>query len=77
MVSLYKDGDVEVIGKYRGISLGCCIAKVFKRLLAWRLGKFCGRTKFSQRCREGSGVRGFVQVCCLSKCVWDLEKGET
>ncbi len=48
MIPLYKDGDVEVIGNYRGISLGCCVAKVFIRLLAWRLGKFCKKKVFSE-----------------------------
>ena len=37
VVPLYMDGDVELIGNYRGISLGCCVAKVFTRLLEVRI----------------------------------------
>ena len=29
VVPLYKDGDVEVTGNYRGMLLGCCVVKVF------------------------------------------------
>ena len=47
MVPLYKDDDVVVTGYYRGISLECCVAKVFTRLLVWRLG-FCEENVFTE-----------------------------
>ena len=48
VVPLYKDGDAEVIGNYRGVSLDCCVAKVSTRLLIWRLGKFCKEKVFKE-----------------------------
>ena len=38
--SLHKDGDNEEAGNYRWIALGCSIAKVFKGVMAKRLGGF-------------------------------------
>ena len=40
LVPLHKDGDVEQVGNYRRIALGCSVAKVFVRVLARRLGRF-------------------------------------
>ena len=37
---LVKAGDKEVAGNYRGITLGCCVAKMMTRVLADRLNKF-------------------------------------
>ena len=40
VVPLYKSGDSEVAGNYRGIALGSCVAKVFTRVLTRRLGEY-------------------------------------
>ena len=40
LVPLHKDGDVEQVGNYRGITLGCSVVKVFVRVLARRLARF-------------------------------------
>ena len=40
VVPLYKSGDPEVAGNYRGIALGSCVAKVFTRVLTRRLGEY-------------------------------------
>ena len=40
VVPLYKSGDPEVAGDYRGIALGSCVAKVFTRLLKRLLGDY-------------------------------------
>ena len=29
---LFKDGDPEMVGNYRGIALGSCVAKVWTRV---------------------------------------------
>ena len=39
-MALHKGGDSEVVGNYRGIALGSCVAKVFTRLLTKRLGEY-------------------------------------
>ena len=40
VVPLFKDGDPELVGNYRGIALGSCVAKVWTRVLTGRLGEF-------------------------------------
>ena len=40
LVLLHKDGAVEQVGNYRGITLGCSVVKVFVRVLAKKLGRF-------------------------------------
>ena len=40
MVPLFKGGDSELVGNYRGIALGSCVAKVWTRVLTGRLGEF-------------------------------------
>ena len=40
LVLLHKDGDVEQVGNYRGVALGCSVVKVFVRVLAKKLGRF-------------------------------------
>ena len=37
---LHKDGDVEQVGNYRGIALGCSVVKVFVSVFARRLERF-------------------------------------
>ena len=37
---LFKAGDEEVAGNYRGIALGSCLVKVMARVLASRFSKF-------------------------------------
>ena len=40
VVPRFKDGDPEVVGNYRGIALGSCVAKVWTRILTGRLGEY-------------------------------------
>ena len=37
---LHKDGDNEEVGNYRGIILGCSVAKVFLKVVVRRLRRF-------------------------------------
>ena len=37
---LFKAGDEEVVGNYKGIALGSCVPKVMTRVLADRLSNF-------------------------------------
>ena len=37
LVPLHKDRDNEEVGNYRGIALGCSLAKMFMRVLVRRL----------------------------------------
>ena len=59
LVSLHKDGDNEEEGNYRGIALGCSVAKVFMRTMTRRLARFAedsilmdaqGRFRSHRRC---------------------------
>ena len=40
LAPLHKDGDVEQVGNYRVIALGCCVGKVLVRVLERRLERF-------------------------------------
>ena len=40
VVPLFKAGDEEVAGNYRGIALGSCVAKMMTKMLAGRFSKF-------------------------------------
>ena len=40
VVPLHKDGDNKEVGNYRGVALGCSVAKVYMRVMARRLGWF-------------------------------------
>ena len=40
LVPLHKEGDVEHVGNYREIALGCNVAKVFVRILVRMLERF-------------------------------------
>ena len=49
VVPLYKSGNPEVAGSYRGIALGSCVAKVFTRVLTRRLGEYAEERILSTR----------------------------
>ena len=51
-----KGSDNEDVGNYRGIILGCSVAKVFMRVMARRLGRFA-EDKILTVHREGSHRR--------------------
>ena len=38
LLTLHKDGNVEQVGNYREIELGCSVVKMFVRWLAKSLG---------------------------------------
>ena len=39
LVPLHKDSDNEVVGNYKGITLGCGMVKIFMKVMAMRLGR--------------------------------------
>ena len=62
---LFKAGDEEVAGNYRGIALGSCVAKVMTRVLAGRLSTFSDNHILT----EGQGGFGPGRRCAdRSKC---------
>ena len=77
LVVLHKDGDVEQVGNYRGIALGCNVVKLLVRVLARRLKRFAkdriltevqGGFKSGRRCSDQWLVlRGVCQI-------WKREK---
>ena len=62
LVPLHTDGDNEELGNYRGIALGCSVAKVFMRVMARRLGRFA-EVSILKRHRVDLGVMGNIQIC--------------
>ena len=48
LIPLHKDGDVKLVGNYRGIALGCNVVKVLVRVLVRNLGRFAEDRIFTE-----------------------------
>ena len=73
---LHKDGDNEEVGNYRGVALGCSVAKVFMRVMARRLGRFAEDRILMEAQGEFRSHRSCSDQCLVLRGVRVKEEGD-